>query len=105
VWVLAPPCARNGFALGADFSDLTITRLGANTVFSFNRRARQVDLGSGAILVHSPASGPKLKIAQPRHSASLVGRLSLNLIGLADKNSLMLEGSAAFIRQVTLSKL
>src|SRR6266851_2423790 len=36
------------------FADLTITRLGANTVFSFNGEARQVDLGSGAILVQVP---------------------------------------------------
>src|SRR6266403_3087159 len=44
------------------FSDLTITRLGANTVFSFNGEARQVDLGSGAILVQVPRSGAEVKI-------------------------------------------
>src|SRR6266566_5033854 len=33
------------------FSDLTITRLGANTIFSFNEGARQINLGSGAVLV------------------------------------------------------
>ena len=33
------------------FLDLTITRLGANTIFSFNGAARQIDLGSGAVLV------------------------------------------------------
>src|SRR5438067_13867680 len=36
------------------FSDLTITRLGANTVFGFNAGARQVDRGSGRILVQVP---------------------------------------------------
>src|SRR3981081_670398 len=33
------------------FTDLTITRLGANTVFSFNAGARQLDLGAGDGLV------------------------------------------------------
>ena len=31
------------------FADLTITRLGANTIFSFNEGARQVDLNGGNI--------------------------------------------------------
>src|SRR3712207_5786149 len=32
------------------FSDLTIARLGANTIFTINEGARTIDLGSGAIL-------------------------------------------------------
>src|SRR5437762_978556 len=44
------------------FADLTITRLGANTVFSFNGEARQIDLGSGAVLVQVPRNGAEAKI-------------------------------------------
>src|SRR3954447_21296283 len=36
------------------FSDLTITRLGANTVFSFNEAGREVTLDSGALLLQVP---------------------------------------------------
>src|SRR5438477_27815 len=42
------------------FPDLTITRLGANTVFSFNEGTRNLDLGSGAILVQVPRAAPAL---------------------------------------------
>src|SRR5207237_8301704 len=35
------------------FADLTITRLGANTVFSFNKAGRSVRLDSGSILVYA----------------------------------------------------
>src|SRR5262249_33211201 len=33
------------------FSDLTITRLGANTIFSLKARTREVDLRSGSVLL------------------------------------------------------
>ena len=33
------------------FPDLTITRLGANSIYSFNRAGRSVDLGGGSILL------------------------------------------------------
>ena len=36
------------------FSDLTIARLGANTIFSVNEGTRTIDLGGGAILVRVP---------------------------------------------------
>jgi hypothetical protein len=36
------------------FTDLTITRLNANTVFSFNKAGREVQLDSGAILFRVP---------------------------------------------------
>src|SRR5438105_15391347 len=45
------------------FSDLTITRLGANTIFSFNEGARQVQLGGGAVLVQVPRNGAEVKIS------------------------------------------
>ena len=36
------------------FADLTITRVGANSIFSFNRGGRSVDVESGAILLRVP---------------------------------------------------
>src|SRR2546423_7424984 len=55
------------------FSDLTITRLGANTVFSFNGAARQVDLGSGAVLVQVPRNGVEAKIRTAAVTAAITG--------------------------------
>jgi hypothetical protein len=44
------------------FSDQTLTRLGANTVFSFGGAARTYDLGSGAILMSAPKESGTVKI-------------------------------------------
>src|SRR2546423_1967096 len=40
------------------FNDLTITRLGANTIFSFTAGARQAELTQGAILLQVPPNAP-----------------------------------------------
>ncbi len=45
------------------FTDQTITRLGANTVFSFGAAARTYDLGSGAILMTAPRDAGTVKIS------------------------------------------
>jgi ferric-dicitrate binding protein FerR (iron transport regulator) len=47
------------------FTDLTITRLGANTIFSFNEGTRELNLSQGAILFQVPkgAGGAKIKTA------------------------------------------
>lgn len=45
------------------FSDQTLTRLGANTVFSFGAGARAYDLGSGAILMTAPKGAGTVKIS------------------------------------------
>src|SRR5437016_6140976 len=44
------------------FLDQTLTRLGANTVFSFGAAARTYDLGSGAILMSAPKDAGTVKI-------------------------------------------
>src|SRR2546421_1824666 len=79
------------------FSDLTITRLGANTVFSFNGQARQVDLGSGAVLVQVPRSGAEVKIRTAAVTAAITGGTALFEAhkGLPTK-LLMLEGIGRF---------
>jgi FecR protein len=45
------------------FADQTITRLGANTVFSFGGAVRTYDLGSGAILMTAPRDAGTVKIS------------------------------------------
>jgi hypothetical protein len=44
------------------FPDQTLTRLGANTVFSFGAAARTYNLGSGAILMTAPREAGTVKI-------------------------------------------
>jgi hypothetical protein len=45
------------------FLDQTLTRLGANTVFSFGAGARTYDLGSGAVLMSAPKQAGTVKIS------------------------------------------
>ena len=44
------------------FTDQTLTRLGANTVFSVGAGVRTYDLGSGAVLLSAPKSAGTVKI-------------------------------------------
>ncbi|HME89444.1 MAG TPA: FecR domain-containing protein [Chthoniobacterales bacterium] len=44
------------------FTDLSITRLGANTVFSFDAATRTYDLGSGAILISAPKEAGTVRV-------------------------------------------
>ncbi|HWY50713.1 MAG TPA: FecR family protein [Chthoniobacterales bacterium] len=79
------------------FSDLTITRLGANTVFSFNGEARQIDLGSGAVLVQVPRNGAEAKVRTAAVTAAISGGTALfeSNKGFPTK-LLMLEGIGRF---------
>src|SRR6267143_1094682 len=81
------------------FADLTITRLGANTVFSFNGGAREIELGSGAVLVQVPRNGAEAKIRTAAVTAAITGGTALfethkNL----PAKLLMLEGIGRFYR-------
>src|SRR5437764_9040700 len=79
------------------FSDLTITRLGANTIFSFNREARQVELSGGAVLVQVPRNGAEVKIRTAAVTAAITGGTAL-LESNKDLPTklLMLEGLGRF---------
>ena len=59
------------------FEDLTITRLGANTIFSFNKAGRNGTLGSGAVLLHVPKDSGG---AEFRTNAVTVGITGTTLI-------------------------
>ena len=55
------------------FKDLTITRLGASTIFSFNEGTRNLDLGGGAILVSVPKDAGGAKITTAAITAGITG--------------------------------
>src|SRR3982751_2802059 len=55
------------------FSDLTIARLGANTIFSFNEGSRTVELGNGAILLRVPKGSGGAKIQTAAVTAAITG--------------------------------
>ena len=55
------------------FSDQTLARLGANTVFGFNEGARTYNLGSGAILMSAPRGSGAVKVMTSAATAALTG--------------------------------
>src|SRR3954467_1509542 len=76
------------------FGDMTIARLGANTVFSFNEGSRTVDLANGAILLRVPKGSGGAKIQTAAVTAAITGT---TVIAEYHKNSyakyLVLEGT------------
>jgi hypothetical protein len=77
------------------FADLTITRLGANTVFSFNRAGRSAELDNGSMLLRVPKDSGGATI---RTSATTVGITGTTVIfegNRAGRSKLIvLEGDA-----------
>src|SRR5207253_3299151 len=55
------------------FADLTITRLGANTIFSFNKAGRSIRLESGAILVYARKNSGGAEISTKAVSVGITG--------------------------------
>ncbi len=55
------------------FADQTISRLGANTVFSFSAAARAYDLGSGAILLSAPKESGTVKVSAGVATSAISG--------------------------------
>src|SRR5262245_15247888 len=53
------------------FTDLTITRLGANTIFSFKQGARELNLTSGAVLLQIPPEAPAVKVSTSAVTAAI----------------------------------
>src|SRR4051812_39217124 len=81
------------------FADLTIARLGANTIFSFDQGSRTVDLGGGAILLRVPKNSGGATINTAAVSAAITGT---TLMAEYHKDSyfkfIMLEGTARICR-------
>ena len=77
------------------FTDLTLTRLGANTVFSFKQGAREIDLTSGAVLLQIPPQAPAVKVSTSAVTAAITGGTALFAKGPPTK-FMVLEGIGRF---------
>src|SRR5438876_11511944 len=77
------------------FSDLTLTRLGANTIFSFTQGARELDLTSGAVLLQVPPKAPAVKVSTSAVTAAVTGGTALFATGPPTK-FMVLEGIGTF---------
>ena len=55
------------------FADQSLTRLSANTIFSFNEGTRNLDLASGAVLLHVPKGAGGAKISTAAMTAAITG--------------------------------
>src|SRR6266511_2148654 len=77
------------------FTDLTITRLGANTIFSFKQGARELDLTSGAVLLEVPPNKAPVKVSTSAVTAAVTGGTALFATGPPTK-FMVLEGIGTF---------
>src|SRR5437764_8101599 len=79
------------------FADLTITRLGANTIFSFNKAGRSIRLESGAILVYARKNSGGAEISSKAVSVGITGTTVI-FESRADSYDrlIVLEGDARF---------
>src|SRR6266550_83644 len=75
------------------FVDLTITRLGSNSIFSFNKAGRSVELGGGSLLLRVPKDSGGASIST---SAVTVGVTGTTVILESSRGNklIVLEGSA-----------
>ena len=76
------------------FADLTITRLGANTIFSFSG-TRELNLKSGAILMEVPVKAAPLKASTTSVTVAITGGTALFAKGPPTK-FMVLEGIGTF---------
>jgi hypothetical protein len=77
------------------FADLTISRLGANTIFSFNKAGRDVQLNSGSVLLRVPKDSGGAGIHTSAVSVAVTGTTVI-LDGARSGRSklIVLEGGA-----------
>ena len=77
------------------FVDLTITRLGANTLYSFRKAGRQGELDGGSTLLRVPKDSGGAKIVSPAVTAGITGTTVIFETTRAGESRLtVLEGSA-----------
>ncbi len=77
------------------FADLTITRLGENTVFNFGANARELDLATGSVLVQVPSKAPPARITTAAVTAAISGGTAMFATGPPIK-FMVLEGTGTF---------
>ena len=77
------------------FADLTITRLGANTIFSFNKAGRNAQVDSGSILLRVPKDSGGGRIRTSAVTVAVTGTTVIMESARGGRNKLIvLEGSA-----------
>jgi uncharacterized protein YjlB len=77
------------------FTDQSITRLGANTVFTYGEGAKELDLSSGAALIVVPKEVGKVKITTAAATAAVTGFTALVESHAKAVNKIMvIEGEA-----------
>ena len=77
------------------FLDLTITRLGANTIFSFTRAGRNVELGSGSVLLSVPKDSGGAQMTTDAVTVGVTGTtLTLETARSGRNKLIVLEGGA-----------
>src|SRR4051812_47784171 len=82
------------------FTDLTIERLGANTLFSFNRGGRTVRLDSGSVLLRVPKNSGGANMSTTAVAVGVTGTTVILETHTGRNKLIVLEGSA----RVSLNK-
>jgi hypothetical protein len=77
------------------FTDKTLTRLGANSVFSFDSGAGIFNLGHGSILMQVPPNGSSVKVKTAAVTAAITGGTAIFGSGPPVK-FMVLEGTGTF---------
>lgn len=93
--VRAPNLVRTGPESRAELTapDQTITRIGANTVFSFEPSGREINLEKGNVLFHSPAGKGGGSIRSGGAAAAVLGTtLIVSSTGSGGFKVILLEG-------------
>lgn len=93
--VKAPDLVRTGPESRAELTapDQTITRVGANTVFSFEPTGRNIDLEKGSVLFHSPHGKGGGSIRSGGAAAAVLGTtLIVSSTGTGGFKVILLEG-------------
>jgi hypothetical protein len=77
------------------FSDLTINRLGANSIFSFNKAGRSVQLDAGSILLRVPKNSGGGNVRAAAVTVAVTGTTLILETGRGGRSKLiMLEGQS-----------
>jgi hypothetical protein len=83
------------------FLDLTITRLGENTIFTFDKAGRNVQLSSGSVLLRVPKDSGGARMTTGAVTVAITGTTAILESARAGRNKLIvLEGGA----RVSLNK-
>ncbi len=56
-----------------EFTDLTLARIGANSIFTFDAQARSLECGRGAVLFSKPANSGRVEIRSGAVTAAITG--------------------------------